>query len=204
MSHIEPAHFTDGFALQKHNRAIQARRRAAYKPPVEVSRLQADLTILKADRDQYRALVETQKLDIESLKAANVTLAIRLERFTNRLSNLQHEAVVAVDEAELQTANAERTRLSIDRIIKVCCEFFEVKRTEMISARRTQDLAYPRHVAMHVCKEMTVYSLPRIGRMFGGRDHTTVHHGHQKILSLRRCDPKVDADVKEICARLVA
>jgi chromosomal replication initiator protein len=51
----------------------------------------------------------------------------------------------------------------------------------MESVKKTRALAFPRQVAMYLCREMTNHSLPKIGESFGGRDHTTVLHAHDKI-----------------------
>ena len=51
----------------------------------------------------------------------------------------------------------------------------------MVTQKRSRDVAFPRQVAMYLCRELTGMSLPRIGQVFGGRDHTTVMHACDKI-----------------------
>ena len=51
----------------------------------------------------------------------------------------------------------------------------------MESAKRKREFSHPRQIAMYLCRELTDYSLPKIGESFGGRDHTTVLHAYDKI-----------------------
>jgi chromosomal replication initiator protein len=68
--------------------------------------------------------------------------------------------------------------------IKQCVSsHFKIKLTVLDSSRRTRQLAYPRQIAMYLCREMTELSLPKIGEAFGGKDHTTVLHACNKIAS---------------------
>lgn len=87
-------------------------------------------------------------------------------------------------------------RVSIDNIIKVVAEFFKIRVSDIVSAKRTRTIARPRQIAMALSKELTNHSLPEIGTQFGGRDHTTVLHAHRKIAELRQSDQKIDEDYK--------
>lgn len=78
------------------------------------------------------------------------------------------------------------------------CNHFNVSILDMLSGRRTVDISGPRMVAMYLCKEFTLNSYAEIGRRFGGRDHTTIIHGHRKIEGLYGFDLKTTADVNAI------
>lgn len=69
----------------------------------------------------------------------------------------------------------------VDRIQQVVANYFGISKLDMISERRTRNIVRPRQIAMYLCKTLTRQSFPEIGRRFGGRDHTTVMHGVQKI-----------------------
>lgn len=75
-------------------------------------------------------------------------------------------------------------KLSIDDIQKKVAEYYNIRLTDMHSARRSRQVARPRQVAMYLSKQMTTRSLPEIGRKFGGRDHTTVMHAIRKVEDL--------------------
>lgn len=79
-------------------------------------------------------------------------------------------------------ANVERVKWNIDKhIIRIVAHLWDVGVRDIISERRTKDVIIPRHVAMYFCKKLTPHSLPRIGKSFGGRDHTTVLSAVRKI-----------------------
>ena len=61
----------------------------------------------------------------------------------------------------------------------------------MTSSRRSINIARPRQIAMYLCKELTSYSYPEIGKAFGGKDHTTVLHAVKKIQSMLESDQKL-------------
>lgn len=91
---------------------------------------------------------------------------------------------------------------SVLRIIGVVSRFYRVSRVSIISARRTKQIILPRQVAMYLARELTVQSLPEIGRRFNGRDHTTVMHAVRKISRLIESNPDVAADVNRLRAEL--
>ncbi len=90
---------------------------------------------------------------------------------------------------------AHDRHITIEEIQKRVCEHYNIRMSDMHSARRARAVARPRQVAMYLAKMLTVRSLPEIGRKFGGRDHTTVMHGVKKIEELRATDPALNEDV---------
>ena len=96
----------------------------------------------------------------------------------------------------------EAAQVSIERIQDEVIERFGLSKEELIGDRRSQNIVYPRQVAMYLSRELTDSSLPRIGRHFGGRDHTTVIHATSKIARLIREDRSVYNLVQELTARI--
>lgn len=90
---------------------------------------------------------------------------------------------------------ASERRVSIEEIQKRVAEHFNIKVSDMHSARRARAVARPRQVAMYLSKQLTTHSLPEIGRKFGGRDHTTVMHAVRKIEELHGTDPSLCEDI---------
>lgn len=88
--------------------------------------------------------------------------------------------------------------ITIAEIQRAVAEHFRIPLIEMGSQRRARSVARPRQVAMFLCKELTPFSLPMIGRHFGGRDHTTVMHAVKTIEGLAA----IDADLGERVAAL--
>jgi chromosomal replication initiator protein len=91
---------------------------------------------------------------------------------------------------------ANDRRITIEEIQKRVAEHFNMKLSEMHSARRSRAIARPRQVAMYLAKQLTSRSLPEIGRKFGGRDHTTVMHAVKKVDELRQSDTNFAEDVE--------
>ncbi|WP_242130014.1 chromosomal replication initiator protein DnaA [Sphingobium sp. Sx8-8] len=102
--------------------------------------------------------------------------------------------------ADAVRANARR--ITVDEIQKVCAAHYKIDAAEMRSKRRARAVARPRQVAMYLAKKMTPRSLPEIGRIFGGRDHSTVIHAVRTIEQLRESNPDIDADIRALQRQL--
>lgn len=100
--------------------------------------------------------------------------------------------------------SAEPHPIRIEDIQRVTCRHFQIKRLDMLSDRRTKNLVRPRQVAMYLSKEITLRSLPEIGRRFGGRAHTTVLHAVRKIEVLKDVDGDLMAQMMAIKMELGA
>jgi chromosomal replication initiator protein len=96
----------------------------------------------------------------------------------------------------------EAAEVSIRRIQELVSERFQLSMAELCGDKRTQSIVYPRQVAMYLSRELTDSSLPKIGKEFGGRDHTTVIHATSKIARLIREDRSVYNLVQELTARV--
>jgi len=92
--------------------------------------------------------------------------------------------------------------ISILDIQKVVGDHYSIKLEDFSAKKRTKSIAFPRQVAMYLSREMTDSSLPKIGEEFGGRDHTTVIHAHEKISKLMKTDSTLQDDVKQIKSKL--
>jgi chromosomal replication initiator protein len=93
-------------------------------------------------------------------------------------------------------------QVSIQAIQEAVSERFALSIAELCGDKRSQNIVYPRQVAMYLSRELTDSSLPKIGKEFGGRDHTTVIHATSKIARLIREDPSVYTLVQELTARI--
>jgi chromosomal replication initiator protein len=96
----------------------------------------------------------------------------------------------------------EAPEISIERIQELVVERFGMTLQELTGDRRSQSIVYPRQVAMYLARELTDSSLPKIGKKFGGRDHTTVIHATSKIAKLIKEDRSVYNLVQELTARI--
>jgi chromosomal replication initiator protein len=103
---------------------------------------------------------------------------------------------------DLFPMHAGVSEVTIGRIQEEVCERFGLSVAELVSPRRSQAVSYPRHVAMYLSRELTDASLPKIGKEFGGRDHTTVMHATSKITRLISEDRSVYNLVQDLTARI--
>ena len=93
-------------------------------------------------------------------------------------------------------------KVTIEEIIRKVADHYNLRMTDLMSARRSRSVARPRQVAMFLSKMLTSKSLPEIGRRFGGRDHTTVIHAVRKIEELKFVDAQLSEEV-EILRRML-
>ena len=96
--------------------------------------------------------------------------------------------VLTVDvckEALKDLLSVSNGQITVENIQKTVADFYKIKVADMYSKRRPANIALPRQVAMYLAKELTQKSLPEIGDLFGGRDHTTVLHAVRKISDAR-------------------
>lgn len=91
--------------------------------------------------------------------------------------------------------------INIPYIIDAVSKHFRISSKEMISKKRHREIAYPRQIAMFLCRKYTSCSLPQIGKEFGGRDHTTVLHSCDKIRNLLKTDMQLNSAIEEISRR---
>jgi chromosomal replication initiator protein len=86
----------------------------------------------------------------------------------------------------------QNRQISVENIQKTVADFYKIKVADMYSKKRPASIARPRQIAMYLAKDMTKKSLPEIGELFGGRDHTTVLHAVRKIGSERSTNPELN------------
>ncbi|MFS0878655.1 chromosomal replication initiator protein DnaA [Metabacillus niabensis] len=98
--------------------------------------------------------------------------------------------------------NAKPKIISISDIQRIVGQEFQVKLEDFKAKKRTKSVAFPRQIAMYLSRELTDSSLPKIGEEFGGRDHTTVIHAHEKISKMLQTDEQLQKQLKEITSLL--
>jgi chromosomal replication initiator protein len=156
------------------------------------------LGILEAKADQMETAVPDKVLEFLAHK---ITSNVR--ELEGALTRLIAHAQLVGRALSLETAQdilrdvlrANDRRVSIEDIQKKVAEHFQIRLSDMSSARRSRSVARPRQVAMYLSKHLTSRSLPEIGRKFGGRDHTTVMHAVKKIDQLMDADSAFAEDV---------
>ena len=100
-----------------------------------------------------------------------------------------------VKDALKDLLSVQNRQISVENIQKTVADFFHLKMADMTSKRRPANIARPRQIAMYLAKELTQKSLPEIGELFGGRDHTTVLHAVRKITQDRLKNPECNHEL---------
>ena len=157
------------------------------------------LGILQAKAETLNASIPK---DVMEFLACKIISNVReLEGALNRI--IAHSTLVGrqinlemTQEVLRDLLKSNDRRVTIEDIQKRVAEYFSIKISDMQSARRSQNVARPRQVAMYLSKLLTSRSLPDIGRKFGGRDHTTVLHAVRKVEQLLNEDREFSEDLQ--------
>ena len=100
--------------------------------------------------------------------------------------NQKEVSIQLAREALRDLLSIQNRQISVENIQKTVADYYKIKVADMYSKKRPASIARPRQIAMYLAKEMTQKSLPEIGELFGGRDHTTVLHAVRKIAGERQ------------------
>ena len=197
------------------------------KPPREIAQLEERLRsrfemgliadIQPPDYETRMAILKRRAKE-ENLTVDNAVLEFIAERVLSNIRELEG-ALIRVTayskfhQKELNISTAAEAlkdllpqkapkALTIQLIQEVVAEFYKVSVEALNSKRRDTEIAFPRQVAMYLCRTLTDRSLPQIGEAFGGRNHTTVMHAHEKISTQLREDPELATTLKDLQNRL--
>jgi chromosomal replication initiator protein len=149
------------------------------------------------DPDVLTYVAERVTTNIRELEGA-LTRVVAFSSLTGRPMTVE----LAEDVLKDVFPQGQAVEISIRRIQDTVAERFGMTVHELCSAKRSQSIAYPRQVAMYLSRALTDSSLPKIGKEFGGRDHTTVMHANAKIEGMIREDRSVYNLVQELTARI--
>jgi len=174
----------------------------------------------------HGTVTPTQRAAIERHQQFRASIAAKADELANRRTQLKLAAIpIAAVEAPLVSVPAVEVvapdtevkdtdshwfvlvppghgQPTIRDIQKAVCKHYGVTLAEMLSGRRSAYIAMPRQVAYYLCKHLTLATLPQIGRRFGGRDHSSVHHGVAKIARLLKTDEDLAKAVSDLQEKL--
>ncbi|HEX7821803.1 MAG TPA: chromosomal replication initiator protein DnaA [Sphingobium sp.] len=193
-------------AIEGVDKRILSRLAGGLVADIQPAGLELRIAILRARRASTGSTAVGD--EVIDLLARSIRSNIReLEGAFNKLiaySQLMGRAVTA-DMAQTVLADSLRAnarRITIDEIQRACAAHYRIDTSEMRSARRARAVARPRQVAMYLAKKLTPRSLPEIGRIFGGRDHSTVIHAVRTIEALRKENADIDQDIRTLQSQL--
>ncbi|MFD2209444.1 chromosomal replication initiator protein DnaA [Virgibacillus halophilus] len=114
------------------------------------------------------------------------------------LVNQDIDAALAADALKDIIPSNRPNVITIKKIMEVVGQNYQIRMDDFIAKKRTKSIAFPRQIAMYLSREMTDNSLPKIGEEFGGRDHTTVIHAHEKIAKMIDADTLFQKEIDDL------
>jgi chromosomal replication initiator protein len=172
---------------------------------VEAPDLETRAAILKNKADQENVgLGNTEAMFMAQKLRSNVReLEGALKKVIAHSNFLGADISVSLIKDALKDLLALQSKLvSVDNIQRTVAEYYKIKMADMISKRRNRSVARPRQIAMSLSKELTNHSLPEIGSLYGGRDHTTVLHACRTISDLRKTSSDIEEDYQNLLRSL--
>lgn len=197
------------------------------RPPREIQTLEDRLrsrfewgliTDIQAPDLETRIAILRKKAQLENLNVPNDVMVYIASRIDNNIRELEGALIRVMAFASLtnQVVTNELAmsvlkdvfptnktkQVTLELIQEIVASYFKIKIDDLLAKKRTRSVAFPRQIAMYLCRELTDASLPRIGEVFGGRDHTTVIHAHDKIGRERNEDMKLNSTINELIKRI--
>ncbi len=168
-----------------------------YETRIAILRKKADVDKLDIPNEVLIYIATKIKSNIRELEGA----LLRVVAYTN-LTNSPVTLELA-KEALKDLINTKNSKvITIEYIQETIANYFDLTIEMLKSQRRTQNIAFPRQIAMYLCRKLTDSSLPKIGEKFGGRDHTTVIHAYEKILNKIETDSEFNNTIIELTNRI--
>lgn len=160
---------------------------------IAILRKKAQAENLEIPDDVYNYIAENIRSNIRELEGALVRLSAYAGLSNRKIDlNLTKECM-----QNLITPNAP-VIITGELIQEKVAECYQMRVEDFKAKKRTKNIAFPRQIAMYLCREMTDLSLPKIGELFGGRDHTTVIHACEKISDAMRNDQTLQITINKI------
>jgi chromosomal replication initiator protein len=197
------------------------------RPPKEIPTLEDRLrsrfewgliTDIQAPDLETRIAILRKKAKLEDLEVPNEVMVYIADKIQSNIRELEGALIRVVAYSSLTSneittelaaealkdilPSAKPRQISINLIQQIVAEYYSIPLSDFKAKKRTRAVAFPRQIAMYLSRELTDFSLPKIGEEFGGRDHTTVIHAHDKILNDSKKDPNLEAILNEIITRL--
>jgi len=160
---------------------------------IAILRKKALMDQLQVDDDVLTFIASKVSTNIRELEGALVRILAYSSLYGRTVS-------VALAEEVLKDIllDAQYREIPVELIQHEVCRYFGISKADLVGSSRSKAFAYPRQVAMYLCRELTDESLPKIGRAFGGRDHSTVMHATAKISNLINSDRDAFNQIHEI------
>ncbi|MDN6138914.1 MAG: chromosomal replication initiator protein DnaA [Tetragenococcus koreensis] len=163
---------------------------------------------------ETRTAILRKKAEAENLEIPDDTLSYIAGQIDSNIRELEGalvrvQAYAAIQSSDITTSLAAEalkalkvgtnlSQLTVEQIQEEVSDYYHLHVSDLKGKKRTKGIVVPRQIAMYLCRELTDYSLPKVGAEFGGKDHTTVIHAYEKIHQLIKEDQTIQNEVTEI------
>mgnify|MGYP004663142635 CR=1 FL=1 len=168
---------------------------------IQPPEIETRIAILKRKADERKCIIpmdvltyiaETSDNDVRTLigKLTNVIFASKL-----------HEKAITVDfvkEALNEVADSDQEEIEVDDIIKTVADFYHITKADLIGKKKNKEFTEPRQICCYLITDLMSLPLVTVGKMLGGRDHTTVIYSRDKIAELISVNPKIATEVNDL------
>ncbi len=159
---------------------------------IAILRKKADAERLEIPNDTLSYIAGQIDSNIRELEGA----LVRVQAYAT-MQNLEITTSLAADALKSMIKDSDK-ELSISQIQEDVADYYQITVDDLKGKRRVKTIVMPRQIAMYLARELTDSSFPKIGAEFGGKDHTTVLHAHEKITKLITEDPKIKREINEL------
>jgi len=168
-----------------------------FETRIAILKKKADLETINIPNEVMVYIATKIKSNIRELEGA----LIRIVAFSS-LTNREISIDLASEALKDIISNRQSRQVTIELIQDIVANYYNLRIEDFKSPRRTRNIAYPRQIAMYLSRKLTDMSLPKIGEEFGGRDHTTVIHGYEKISECLKKDDSLKNAIAEITKKI--
>jgi len=168
-----------------------------FETRIAILKKKADVENLNIPNEVMVYIATHIKSNIRELEGA----LIRIVAYSS-LTNKEISVELASEALKDIISSRNAKQITIDFIQDVVSSYYGLKIDDFKSSRRTRNVAFPRQIAMYLCRKLTDTSLPKIGEEFGGRDHTTVIHAYEKISQSLKKDEALQDSIAELTKKI--
>ena len=121
----------------------------------------------------------------------------------SKISPLQMDIELAKEVLKDSISPNANNEITSQLIIQIVAEHFNIAATDLTSKKKSQNIVIPRQIVMYLCRELTEDSFSAIGQLLGGKDHSTVMHGYEKVLTLIETNDQIKNAVEVLKKKLL-
>ncbi len=167
-----------------------------YETRIAILRKKAEAENYNVPDDVISYIAQNIQSNIRKLEGA----LIRIYAYAS-LTNKKEVSLELAQEA-LKHLISNNKKITLTDIKEVVANYYNISLEDLVSKKKTKNIAYPRQIAMYIARKLTDYSLPKLGEEFGGRDHSTVLHAYNKIEEDIESSQEVKKNVDDLISML--